>query len=408
VLVVVAFYAYAALAALVFTVHAKWSAPTWRQATTWHGHALSVPVPLALRLATTPRGTQWLDGRSLDTAYGRVEFAREPGTGRLLATCEPCRFTAPAFGDGPVDVRRATLTIARVDDHLAGELRLDGVALGWHGYLTDAGLRVHFAMSATPLATALQPFVDAVPEIRYARIDGTVALHGEVAWPGGDVIVEPSFDGLRVEGLGTERLMAPIRVASCRVTTPRIGGGVAWRRLGAAVIAAEDQRYYEHPGYDVDAMRMTLARNAADRRIAGGASTITQQLARIVYTGADRELPRKLRELLYAVEMERTLGKARILDLYLAMAPWGSGGCGAQAAARGLYAKVLDDLEVADLVRLAAALRDDERWRDTDEVVRIARQMRGITRTERSAAIASLCTGGVSAECVGRELWAAR
>ena len=51
-------------------------------------------------------------------------------------------------------------------------------------------------------------------------------------------------------------------------------------------------------------------------------------------TGDERSAARKLRELLYAVEMERTLGKARILQLYLALAPWGEGVCGAERAVR--------------------------------------------------------------------------
>lgn len=406
-LVLLAFYAYAALIAVGFTAHTRWTAPTWRQKVTWHGAEFSVPVPLVLRFATTPRGAEWLAGRHFDASFGRVEFARESGTGRLLATCAPCRFQAPAFGDAPVDLRSATLAVARVDDHLAGELRLDGIAFGWHGWLTDSGLRVHFALPETPLAQALRAFADAVPEVRYAHIDGAVALRGEAAWPGGDVVIEPTFRGLRVAGLGTERLHAPIAVAGCRAR-PRIGSGLAWRQLGAAVVAAEDARYFEHAGFDVEAMRLTLARNAADRRVAGGASTITQQLARIVYTGADRDVPRKLRELLYAVEMERTLGKAQILDLYLAMAPWGSGGCGAQAAARALFSRQLDELGPPELARLAAGLRDDERWRDTDAVVRIVREMRTLTKSERRAAIDELCAGSVSPECEVRELWAAK
>jgi membrane peptidoglycan carboxypeptidase len=128
----------------------------------------------------------------------------------------------------------------------------------------------------------------------------------------------------------------------------------------------------------------------------------------MVYTGAERELPRKIRELLYAVEMERTLGKARMLDLYLAMAPWGSGGCGAQAAARTMYGRPLERLQVAELARLAAGLRDDERWRDVGNVVQIVRAQRTITRTERADAIAALCVGSVVPECVTRGLHAAR
>ena len=54
-----------------------------------------------------------------------------------------------------------------------------------------------------------------------------------------------------------------------------------------------------------------------------GASTLSQQVAKLLVTGGERSPVRKLRELLYAVEMEQTLGKARILRLYLDNAPWG-------------------------------------------------------------------------------------
>ena len=70
-----------------------------------------------------------------------------------------------------------------------------------------------------------------------------------------------------------------------------------------------------------------------------GGSTLTQQLAKLLVTGSERSAERKLRELLYAVEMEQTLGKARILQLYLDNAPWGAGHllCGAEAAARRYF-----------------------------------------------------------------------
>ena len=88
--------------------------------------------------------------------------------------------------------------------------------------------------------------------------------------------------------------------------------------LERAVIAAEDQRFAEHAGYDLAELRHAIEGNQRRDRAARGASTITQQLARLVYTGDERSLARKVRELLYAVEMERTLGKGRILRLYLA------------------------------------------------------------------------------------------
>jgi hypothetical protein len=402
-----AFYLYAALVAGALALRTAWTTPTWRGTVVVRGQAISVPMPLLIRVATSSTGGRWLDGRRIDTAHGTLSFAREQPSGRFVVRCAPCRLSAPALGAQPVDVPAATLTVARVDDHVAGEIEVGALRFGWGGRLRDDGLVANFALPATPLADALAPLAAQVPELAYARIDGTVALRGTYAWPAQELSIEPDLRGLAVSGLGTDRLRRPVQLAGCG-TVPRVGSGPAWRRLGAAVVAAEDQRYYEHPGYDLGEMRLALASNAAAGRAVRGASTITQQLARMVYTGAERELPRKIRELLYAVELERTLGKARVLDLYLAMAPWGSGGCGAQSAARTMYGRPLAQLQVPELARLAAGLRDDERWRDVGNVVQVARAMRTITRTERADAIASLCTGSVAAECVARELRAAR
>jgi membrane peptidoglycan carboxypeptidase len=134
-----------------------------------------------------------------------------------------------------------------------------------------------------------------------------------------------------VSGLGTERLLTAQLPPACRTgaadATP-LGG---W--LPRALVAAEDARFWEHPGYEIEHLLAAGAHNQRDGSALRGASTLTQQLAKLTITGDDRSAARKLRELLYAVEMERTLGKARILQMYLALAPWGDGVCGAERAA---------------------------------------------------------------------------
>jgi membrane peptidoglycan carboxypeptidase len=70
---------------------------------------------------------------------------------------------------------------------------------------------------------------------------------------------------------------------------------------------------------------------------------------------------RKLRELLYAVELDRTLGKARVLNLYLAIVPWGDGQCGAAAAARHYLKKRVDVLTPTEAAWLASLLRAPDR-----------------------------------------------
>jgi hypothetical protein len=91
-----------------------------------------------------------------------------------------------------------------------------------------------------------------------------------------------------------------------------------------------------------------------------GASTLSQQLAKMLYVGDERTAVRKVRELLYAVELDRTLGKARVLQLYLSVVPWGDGQCGAEAAALHYFGKRAAALDAAEAVWLASLLRNPE------------------------------------------------
>ena len=99
---------------------------------------------------------------------------------------------------------------------------------------------------------------------------------------------------------------------------------------------------------------------------------MSQQVAKLLVTGGERSPVRKLRELLYAVEMEQTLGKARILRLYLDNAPWGSNLCGAQAAALHYYGKRADRLTAPEAVWLAAMLHNPaleaSRWASSGHI----------------------------------------
>ncbi|MDB5371928.1 MAG: penicillin-binding protein, partial [Belnapia sp.] len=92
------------------------------------------------------------------------------------------------------------------------------------------------------------------------------------------------------------------------------------RRVQAAFVSAEDQRFWEHHGVDpigIIRAALTAAENYGTGRRVGGASTITQQVAKNMLVGADRTLTRKLREAILAIRIEETLPKDRILELYL-------------------------------------------------------------------------------------------
>lgn len=164
---------------------------------------------------------------------------------------------------------------------------------------------------------------------------------------------------MAVSGLGTET-WAQAQSQCSRVLPAAMTGGnmLGDSLLARAVLAAEDQRFYEHPGYDLVEMNKALHNNQAKDANLRGASTLSQQVAKLLITGDERSPVRKLRELLYAVEMEQTLGKARILRLYLDHAPWGANVCGAQAAAHTYFGKRADQLTAAQAVWLAAMLHN--------------------------------------------------
>jgi len=126
--------------------------------------------------------------------------------------------------------------------------------------------------------------------------------------------------------------------------------------LQKAVIAAEDASFYFHPGFDIRAMVEALEMNQKRNKIAFGASTLTQQLAKNLFLTTERSWERKFKELTYAILMEKYLGKDRILELYLNYAQWGQSIFGCEAAAQAYYKKSCAKLSVDQSVNLAAML----------------------------------------------------
>ncbi|MBI2345762.1 MAG: monofunctional biosynthetic peptidoglycan transglycosylase [Deltaproteobacteria bacterium] len=107
--------------------------------------------------------------------------------------------------------------------------------------------------------------------------------------------------------------------------------------LKRAVVAAEDDTFFEHAGFDWQAIKKAAVLNWKRRRFLRGASTITQQLARNLFLYPAKTPTRKLKEFLIALKLERELTKARILELYLNFAQWGPGVYGCEAAARHYF-----------------------------------------------------------------------
>lgn len=126
--------------------------------------------------------------------------------------------------------------------------------------------------------------------------------------------------------------------------------------LKSAVVAAEDDGFYLHPGVDIASILAATKYNRSKGKNRHGASTITQQMAKNLFLGKERTFERKVKELLYAMLMERYLGKDRILELYLNYAQWGKNIFGCEAASRFYYKKSAAHLTRSEAARLAAVL----------------------------------------------------
>ncbi|MCM3029442.1 biosynthetic peptidoglycan transglycosylase [Niallia sp. MER 6] len=119
-------------------------------------------------------------------------------------------------------------------------------------------------------------------------------------------------------------------------------------------ILSEDQHFYEHAGFDLPAIGRALLTNAESDTIEQGGSTITQQLARNMFQSYDKTYNRKLKELLYAYELERKWSKAEILTQYINAVYFANNMYGIEAAANYYFSSKSSDLSKAELSFLAS------------------------------------------------------
>ncbi len=135
------------------------------------------------------------------------------------------------------------------------------------------------------------------------------------------------------------------------------------RSLIVSVLAAEDRRFFDHPGYDLGSIARAAAANLAAGEVVQGASTITQQYVKNAYfRRAPRTLERKARELRIALEVERTLTKRQILERYLNTVYFGDGAYGAKAAAETFFDHGVGRLTLGESALLAAVIRSPESY----------------------------------------------
>lgn len=208
-------------------------------------------------------------------------------------------------------------------------------------------------------------------------------LVGAIAvWLLYEFITFPNISKLRNENPTTSSLIE-YRIAETQAEgkTPR--KNMVWQpmeqispHLQRAVLAGEDARFFEHNGFDWDAINKAWdeavkegekeAKEEGDYnpddwippmpKFKRGASTVTQQLAKNLYLSEDRNFLRKGREAAITYFLERELSKKRILEIYLNVIEWGDGIYGAEAASRFYFKKSASNLTAAEAAYLSAMI----------------------------------------------------
>ena len=208
-------------------------------------------------------------------------------------------------------------------------------------------------------------------------------LCGAVAvWLVYEIITFPAISKLQTENPITTS-MIEFRLSEKREDGKQATKKMIWQpieqispNLQRAVLAGEDSRFFQHNGFDWEAIQ-----NAWDEAVREGekeakeegdydpndwippmpsfkrgASTVTQQLAKNLYLSEDRNFLRKGREALYTYFIERDLSKKRILEIYLNVIEWGDGIYGAEAASRNYFNKSASSLSAQEAAYLAAMI----------------------------------------------------
>jgi monofunctional glycosyltransferase len=140
--------------------------------------------------------------------------------------------------------------------------------------------------------------------------------------------------------------------------------GVISDHLKKAVLISEDASFFSHSGVDMKELQEALKKDWETGSFARGGSTITMQLAKNLYLNPSKNPLRKTKEIIIAWQLEQTLSKRRIFEIYLNVAEWGRNVYGAEAAARHYFGKAAANLDVLEAATLAAMLPSPRNTRE--------------------------------------------
>jgi monofunctional glycosyltransferase len=139
--------------------------------------------------------------------------------------------------------------------------------------------------------------------------------------------------------------------------------------LKRAIVAAEDSKFLNHEGFDLEGIQSAVEKNLKKGRLVAGGSTISQQLAKNLFLSSEKSFYRKGQEAIITLMIESTWGKRRILEVYLNVIEWGDGIYGAEAASRRYFRKSAAKLTAGESAALAAMV-PNPRWYEDNRASR--------------------------------------
>ena len=157
--------------------------------------------------------------------------------------------------------------------------------------------------------------------------------------------------------------------------------------LVRAIVAVEDQRFYDHKGIDLVRVAGAAITNLRQGNRGQGASTLTQQLARNSFLTSEKTYTRKLKELVLARRIEAEYSKDEILELYLNKVYFGAGLYGAEAAALGYFGKPAADLSLAQAAMLAGLVKSPSTYAPTVDLARATARRNVVLTVMRDAGV---------------------
>lgn len=166
--------------------------------------------------------------------------------------------------------------------------------------------------------------------------------------------------------------------------------------LKNALLAVEDSRFYRHKGLDYIGIARALFKDIIHVSLREGGSTITQQLAKVLYLSPEKTITRKIREARLAMELESALSKDEILELYLNRVYFGHGAYGVEMASKIYYGKHIGEITLPEAALLAGLVKapttyspynDLVRAKERQEVVLARMEEEGYIKPSQSAAV---------------------